>query len=64
MVQGRVCVQRYRVLLDAEGLELFDCRRQEYDSGANEVCVNEGVQANILRENPKVFFMNFGELTI
>jgi hypothetical protein len=41
-------------------LELSNCRGQRYDNGANMKGKNKGVQARILKTNPREFFMPCG----
>lgn len=46
--------------LEALGLDINDCRGQGYDNGANMKGQNQGVQAHILRLNPRAYFMPCG----
>lgn len=46
--------------LEALGLSINDCRGQGYDNGANMKGQNQGVQAHILRLNPRAYFMPCG----
>jgi len=39
------------------GISLNDCRAQGYDNGANMIGQYKGVQARILKQNPRAFFM-------
>ncbi|XP_025192468.1 zinc finger MYM-type protein 1-like [Melanaphis sacchari] len=39
------------------GISLNDCRAQDYDNGANMIGQYKGVQARILKQNPRAFFM-------
>lgn len=43
--------------LKAYGLNLNDCRGQSYDNGANMAGKFKGVQARILNQNPRAFFV-------
>ncbi|KAF0714845.1 zinc finger MYM-type protein 1-like, partial [Aphis craccivora] len=42
--------------LSENGLQLSNCRGQAYDNGANMVGQYKGVQARILKNNPRAFF--------
>lgn len=44
-------------LIDGYGLSLEDCRGQGYDNGSNMKGKNSGVQARIMRINPRAFFV-------
>ncbi|GFW26502.1 zinc finger MYM-type protein 1 [Trichonephila clavipes] len=42
--------------LERNGLDIQNCRGQEYDNGANMVGINKGVRTRILNINPTAFF--------
>ncbi|XP_033306515.1 uncharacterized protein LOC117209041 [Bombus bifarius] len=48
------------LILDQLGIKISDCRRQGYDNGADMRGIYQGVQANILRVNPKAFYVPCG----
>jgi hypothetical protein len=54
---GRGLYEKINAILTDEGLKLSDCRGQGYDNGANMKGTYHGVQANILRENKKAFYV-------
>jgi hypothetical protein len=55
---GRGLYEKINAILTDEGLKLSDCRGQGYDNGANMKGTYHGVQANILRENKKAFYVS------
>ncbi|XP_017792105.1 PREDICTED: uncharacterized protein LOC108574098 [Habropoda laboriosa] len=48
------------LILDQLGIKISDCRGQGYDNGANMRGIYQGVQANILRVNPKALYVPCG----
>jgi hypothetical protein len=46
--------------LQSLGLDVNDCRGQDYDNGVNMVGVYSGVKTKILTINPKAFFTACG----
>ncbi|XP_029054570.2 zinc finger MYM-type protein 1-like [Osmia bicornis bicornis] len=48
------------LILDQLGIKISDCRGQGYDNGANMRGIYQGVQANILCENHKAFYVSCG----
>lgn len=57
---GQGLSDKIKQLLNFEGLSILDCRGQGYDNGANMKGIYNGVQAHILRQNPKAFFTPCG----
>lgn len=57
---GQGLSDKIKQLLNFEGLSILDCRGQGYDNGANMKGIYNGVQAHILRQNPKAFFTPYG----
>lgn len=53
----------YQIILDVlrdNNLDLQNCRGQGYDNGANMKGKNKGVQARLMRDNPRAFYMPCG----
>ncbi|KAL4152914.1 hypothetical protein QTP88_000747 [Uroleucon formosanum] len=57
---GQGLFDKIKQLLNFEGLSILDCRGQGYDNDANMKGIYNGVQAHILRQNPKAFFTPCG----
>ena len=57
---GKGLSETIMLILDQLGIKISDCRGQEYDNGADMRGIYQGVQANILRLNPKAFYIPCG----
>ena len=57
---GKGLSETIMLILDQLGIKISDCRGQEYDNGADMRGIYQGVQANILRVNPKAFYIPCG----
>ncbi|XP_011859233.1 PREDICTED: zinc finger MYM-type protein 1-like, partial [Vollenhovia emeryi] len=57
---GKGLSETIMFMLDQLGMKISDCRGQGYDNGANMWGIYQGVQANILRVNPKAFYVPCG----
>ncbi|KOC63383.1 Zinc finger MYM-type protein 1, partial [Habropoda laboriosa] len=57
---GKGLSETIMLILDQLGIKISDCRGQGYDNGANMRGIYQGVQANILRVNPKALYVPCG----